>query len=166
MKQNIALCKRLNCSGIVSGVLNKDMTVDMARTKELIDLASPMTFTFHRAFDWTPNPLATAKKLAEIGVARILTSGQAASAVEGLSILIELIDSFTGIIIAAGGINLDNAAQFKAHNFKEIHLSATIQEKTIDVPKISLNSTKHFDETMQSVSSLSILQQLISQLNA
>ena len=39
MKQNIALCKQLNCYGIVSGVLNKDMTVDMTRTKELIDLA-------------------------------------------------------------------------------------------------------------------------------
>jgi hypothetical protein len=51
-------------------------------------------------------------------------------------------------------------------NFKEIHLSATIQEKTIDMPKIPLNSKKHFDETKKSVSSLAILQQLISQLNA
>ncbi|MDG2290389.1 MAG: copper homeostasis protein CutC [Flavobacteriaceae bacterium] len=166
MKQNIALCKRLKCSGIVSGVLHKDMRVDIPRTKELIDLASPLTFTFHRAFDWTPDPIATAKKLAEIGVARILTSGQATSAVEGLPMLTQLKDTFTGTILAAGGINLDNAAQFKAHAFEEIHLSATVQEKTIDAPKIALNSTKHFDETMQCVSSLSILQQLISQLNA
>ena len=166
MKQNIALCKRLNCSGIVSGVLNKDMTVDMTRTKELIDLASPMTFTFHRAFDWTLDPFTAAQKLAEIGVAHILTSGQAASAVEGLPMLTQLRETFTGTILAAGGINLDNAAQFKAHAFEQIHLSASVQEKTIDVPKIPLNSKKHFDETMQSVSSLSILQQLISQLNA
>ena len=166
MKENIVLCKRLNCSGIVSGVLYGDMSVDFIRTKELIDLASPMTFTFHRAFDWAPNPLTTAEKLAEIGVERILTSGQARTAVKGLSMLNQLKDTFTGIILAAGGINLDNVAQFKAHAFEEIHLSATVQEKTIDVPKIALNSTKHFDETMQSVSSLSILQQLISQLNA
>lgn len=166
MKQNIALCKRLNCSGIVSGVLHQDMTLDVVRTKELVDLASPMTFTFHRAFDWTPNPLGTAKKLAEIGAARILTSGQASSAIEGLTMLTQLKDTFTGIILAAGGMNLDNVAEFKVHDFKEIHLSATIQEKTIDMPKIPLNSTKHFDETMKSVSSLAILQQLISQLNA
>lgn len=166
MKQNIALCKRLKCSGIVSGVLHKDMKVDMARTKELIDLASPLTFTFHRAFDWTPDPIATAKKLAEIGVARILTSGQAISAIEGLPMLTKLKETFTGTIIAAGGINLENAAQFKAQAFEEIHLSATAQEKTINTPKISLNSTKHFDETKQSVSSLIILRQLISQLNA
>ena len=166
MKQNIGLCKRLKCSGIVSGVLHKDMRVDMARTKELIDLASPLTFTFHRAFDWTPDPIATAKKLAEIGVARILTSGQAISAIEGLPMLTKLKETFTGTILAAGGINPENAAQFKAQAFEEIHLSATAQEKTIDTPKISLNSTKHFDETKQSVSSLIILQQLINQLNA
>ncbi len=166
MKQNIALCKQLNCSGVVSGVLNKDLSVDMVRTKALIDFASPMTFTFHRAFDWTPNPLATAKKLAQIGVVRILTSGQAVSAIEGLPMLIQLRKTFNGIILAAGGINLNNVSQFKAHGFEEIHLSLTVHKKTIDVPKISLNSAKHFDETMQSVSSLSIIKQLISQINA
>ena len=166
MKQNIALCKQLNCSGVVSGVLNKDLSVDMVRTKALIDFASPMTFTFHRAFDWTPNPLATAKKLAQIGAVRILTSGQAVSAIEGLPMLIQLRKTFNGIILAAGGINLNNVSQFKAHGFEEIHLSVTVHKKTIDVPKISLNSAKHFDETMQSVSSLSIIKQLISQINA
>ena len=166
MKQNIALCKQLNCSGVVSGVLNKDLSVDMVRTKALIDFAIPMTFTFHRAFDWTPNPLATAKKLAQIGVVRILTSGQAVSAIEGLPMLIQLRKTFNGIILAAGGINLNNVSQFKAHGFEEIHLSVTVHKKTIDVPKISLNSAKHFDETMQSVSSLSIIKQLISQINA
>ena len=166
MKQNIALCKQLNCSGVVSGVLNKDLSVDMVRTKALIDFASPMTFTFHRAFDWTPNPLATAKKLAQIGVVRILTSGQAVSAIEGLPMLIQLRKTFNGIILAAGGINLNNVSQFKAHGFEEIHLSVTVHKKTIDVPKISLNSAKHFDETMQSVSSLSLIKQLISQINA
>jgi copper homeostasis protein len=166
MKQNIALCKQLNCSGVVSGVLNKDLSVDMLRTKALIDFASPMTFTFHRAFDWTPNPIATAKKLAQIGVVRILTSGQAVSAIEGLPMLIQLRKTFNGIILAAGGINLNNVSKFKSHGFEEIHLSLTVHKKTIDVPKISLNSAKHFDETMQSVSSLSIIKQLISQINA
>ena len=166
MKENIALCKRLNCSGIVSGVLHKDMSVDIIRTKELIDLARPMTFTFHRAFDWTPDPFVAAKKLAAIGVARILTSGQASSAIEGLNMLNQLRNSFGGTILAAGGIKLENVAQFKVHAFEEIHLSASVFEKTIDTPKIALNSTKHFDETLQSVSSLSILQQLISQIHA
>lgn len=166
MKKNIALCKRINCSGIVSGVLHQDMTLDAARTKELVDLASPMTFTFHRAFDWIADPLEAAEKLAKIGVARILTSGQAPSAVEGLSMLTQLKDAFSGIILAAGGIHLGNVLLFKENAFAEIHLSATVQRKTIESPKVSLNSTKHFDETKQSVSSLAILQQLITQIHA
>ena len=166
MKENIMLCKRLNCSGVVSGVMHKDISVDMSRTKELIDLAKPMTFTFHRAFDWTPDPLVTAIKLAAIGVTRILTSGQASSAAKGLSMLKQLKEAFDGTILVAGGINQENAVLFKEHNFDELHLSASVFEKTIETPKIPLNSTKHFDETLQSVSSLSILQQLISQIHA
>lgn len=166
MKENIALCKRLNCSGVVSGILHQDMTLDGARTKELVDLASPMTFTFHRAFDWIVDPLAAAEKLAKIGVARILTSGQAPSAAEGLSMLTKLKDVFSGIILVAGGIHLENVLLFKENAFAEIHLSASVQRKTIESPKVSFNSTKHFDETMQSVSSLAILQQLITQIHA
>ncbi len=166
MKQNIGLCKRLKCSGIVSGVLHHDMTLDVARTKELVDLASPMPFTFHRAFDWIADPIAAAEKLAKIGVVRILTSGQAPSAVQGFSMLTQLKDAFSGIILAAGGIHLENVHLFKENAFAEIHLSASVRRKTIESPKVSLNSTEHFDETRQSVSSLAILQQLITQIHA
>lgn len=51
MKQDIQLCKNLGYQGIVSGVLNKDNTIDIERTKELIELSKPLEFTFHRAFD-------------------------------------------------------------------------------------------------------------------
>lgn len=54
MKQNIQLCKDLGASGIVSGVLNIDNTIDIERTQELVELSKPLPFTFHRAFDWTP----------------------------------------------------------------------------------------------------------------
>ena len=49
MKENIRLCKDLNCAGIVSGVLHEDNTIDVKRTSELIELSKPMSFTFHRA---------------------------------------------------------------------------------------------------------------------
>ena len=50
MKQSIALCKALGFSGIVSGVLSKDGSIDIERTRELIKLSRPLQFTFHRAF--------------------------------------------------------------------------------------------------------------------
>jgi copper homeostasis protein len=84
IKQDINLCKKLQCDGIVSGVLHQDMTIDIQRTKELVDLADPLPFTFHRAFDSVPNPLQAVQQLDEMGVERILTSGQQSNAIDGL----------------------------------------------------------------------------------
>ena len=53
MKENILICKELGVTGIVSGVLKLDNTIDIERTKELVAVAKPMNFTFHRAFDWS-----------------------------------------------------------------------------------------------------------------
>ena len=55
MKTDIQLCKDLGCHGIVSGVLNSDKTIDLKRTKELVELSKPLAFTFHRAFDELEN---------------------------------------------------------------------------------------------------------------
>ena len=165
MKENILLCKSLDCSGIVSGILLKDMTVDEQRTKQLIDLAYPLPFTFHRAFDWVSDPIHASRKLSVLGVKRILTSGQEKTAIKGLSLLKKLNDLFKGIIIPAGGISLENCTLFKDAGFTDIHLSASEHNKTINKPKIPLNSIKHFEETKQSVSSLIILKKIISKLH-
>ncbi len=76
MKQDIQMCKKLGCKGIVSGVLNSDNTIDIERTKTLIELSKPLPFTFHRAFDWTPNPFEALKSLINLNVNRILTSSR------------------------------------------------------------------------------------------
>ena len=51
MKQDIVKFKEMGCKGIVSGVLNNDKSIDIERTKELVELSKPLEFTFHRAFD-------------------------------------------------------------------------------------------------------------------
>ncbi len=76
MKIDIQLCKDLGCHGIVSGVLNSDKTIDLKRTKELIELSQPLPFTFHRAFDVIVNSKEALEQLIDLGVERVLTSGQ------------------------------------------------------------------------------------------
>ncbi len=61
LKEDILICKELGVLGIVSGVLNLDNTIDLERTKELVETAKPMNFTFHRAFDWVLNPMDESK---------------------------------------------------------------------------------------------------------
>ena len=75
MKENIRLCKDLGCAGIVSGVLHEDNSIDLKRTKELIELSKPMSFTFHRAFDIVSKPKEALLQLIALGVHRLLTSG-------------------------------------------------------------------------------------------
>ena len=79
MKDDIALCVKLGFDGIVSGVLHKNFEVDWKRTVELIKAAGSLKFTFHRAFDWVPTPIASFSRLQDVGVSTILSSGQAKS---------------------------------------------------------------------------------------
>lgn len=147
IKENIFLCKELGVAGIVSGALHKDNTVDIERTEELVKISKPMNFTFHRAFDWAKNPEEAIKKLEEIGVERILTSGQETSAEKGIQNLINWNNNSNIMIMPGGGISPENIKLFQKNDFKEVHLSASTQIKTIEKPLISMNSNKHFDET-------------------
>ena len=51
-----------------------------------------------------------------------------------------------------GGINQNNIKLFQENGFTEIHLSASSQTKTIENPTISMNSSKHFNETQLATS--------------
>ena len=53
--------------------------------------ARPLSVTFHRAFDMTPDPFEALETLIGLGVDRILTSGQEATVLEGLPLIAELV---------------------------------------------------------------------------
>lgn len=167
MKHNIQLCKDLGCSGIVSGVLNIDNTIDIKRTKELIQFSKPLPFTFHRAFDWTTNPIQALEQLIDMGVQRILTSGQEITAVKGIELLQRLkIAAYNKIILLpGGGINSENANLFKAVGFSEIHASASTIKQICKTPKISLNNEKFYDETIEVYSDPKKIKSILNKIN-
>lgn len=110
MKEDIKLCKELGVKGVVIGALNRDNTINYDAIKEMIDLAKPMSITFHKAIDELENPVTEVKKLANLGVNRILTSGTKETALEGQNILREMIKEAGEdiIIIVAGKVTKDN----------------------------------------------------------
>lgn len=166
MKENIQLCKELGVSGIVSGVLYVDNAIDIERTQELVALSKPMSFTFHRAFDWVVNPKLELVNLEKIGVDRILTSGQENSAEKGLFTLIKLQNLALNMsILPGGGINENNIKLFKEHGFKEVHFSASKLTQTIKKPTISMNSKKHFDETYIAISDIVKIERTIQNIS-
>ena len=121
MKRDILKFKKMGCKGIVSGVLNSDNSIDIKKTKELVELSRPLEFTFHRAFDKVNNPLNEIENLIELGIDRILTSGQKEKAIDGLVLLKQLnsISKNRIKIMPGSGINKSNIVNFV--NFEEIH---------------------------------------------
>ena len=116
MKEDIKICKSLGIKGVVLGVLTADNKVDFETLKELVDLASPMEVTFHKAVDELENPVEVIDRFVEIGVKRILSSGTKETALEGKDILNAMIKKADNriIILIAGKVTSDNFEEVAA----------------------------------------------------
>lgn len=90
MAREIARFRDMGANGVVIGVLTPEGELDRARMGRLMDRASGMEVTLHRAFDMTRDPYAALEAAVELGCRTILTSGQAPSAWEGVTLLGEL----------------------------------------------------------------------------
>ena len=156
MKENILQCKDLGCAGIVSGVLHEDNSIDIKRTSELIELSKPMSFTFHRAFDVVSKPKEALLQLLNLGVDRLLTSGQEEKAEDGIDLLIELqkLAKNKITILPGSGINSENCIHFKNAGFTEIHSSAS--------KIISMNTHSYFGNTPQTISDIDTIKNILN----
>ena len=127
MRSDIETAKAEGADGVVIGLLSATGEIDIARTRELIALARPLSVTFHRAFDMTPDPFRALEALIELGVDRVLTSGQEASVLEGLPLIVELIERAGDrvLIMPGGGITARNIDRIlAAARPREIHFAA------------------------------------------
>lgn len=144
--------KGLNINGIVIGFLQQNGEIDIERTKEVVDLVSPLEVTFHRAFDMCKDPIKALEQLIDIGVKRILTSGAQKTAIEGIILLKTLVHQANErISIMPGcGVNESNLNELmtKTRAF-EFHSSAkTFQasEMAYFNPNISMGGNNSFNE--------------------
>ena len=129
MIEDIETAKRLGADGVVLGVLDAEGNVDVAPTRALTERARPLSVTFHRAFDMTREPFEALETLVEIGIDRILTSGQEDSAVAGLELLRALVaragDRIT--IMPAGNIHEKNIERIaRETGAKELHVTGFV----------------------------------------
>jgi copper homeostasis protein len=127
METDIDTAKAEGADGVVIGLLTADGTIDVKRTGELIARARPLSVTFHRAFDMTPDPFEALETLIGLGVDRVLTSGQEETVLEGLPLVAELVRrAGTRIIVMpGGGITARNAERIvAAAKPSEMHFAA------------------------------------------
>lgn len=111
---DVKMCKELLCDGISIGISKQDGTIDIERMKRIAAIAYPMELTCNRVIDAVHNPFEALEQIIDCGFHRILTSGQAATAPEGIDILKQLVQQ------ADGRISIMPGAGVKSSNINEL----------------------------------------------
>jgi copper homeostasis protein len=114
MIRDIVLTRTMGIAGIVTGALDAKGRVDVKRTRSLVKAAGGLPVTFHRAIDSATDLAVALDDAMEAGVSRVLTSGGAPTAREGMEVIAALVSQARErvSIIAGGGI--------REHNVREV----------------------------------------------
>ncbi|WP_426879606.1 copper homeostasis protein CutC [Glaesserella parasuis] len=134
MLNDIATAKQLGIQAVVFGALSANGEIDLATTELLVKASQGMEITFHRAFDFCKDPITALEQLIDLGCHRILTSGQAATAFDGIPVIQQLVKQANGRIqvMAGCGVNADNVKQIiEQTKVPEIHFSAKGQRQSL-----------------------------------
>lgn len=128
MVHDIDMATRLGADGVVIGCLKADGSIDTDMAGRLLEhVGKGMSVTFHRAFDMCRDPMGALEQIVGLGIDRILTSGQEATAEQGIPLLRQLVERAAGrIVIMPGcGVNAGNIEKIaRETGAGEFHLSA------------------------------------------
>jgi copper homeostasis protein len=130
MEHDVITAKRLGVNGVVFGILLQDGTIDIPRTRHLVEVARPLKTTFHRAFDMSRELQESLRALLQTGADRVLTSGGQQQVEDGIPIISELAHAANGqiSIIVGGGITESNVRRIiDSTGVREIHASVREQ---------------------------------------
>lgn len=127
MLSDAELAVKHGADGLVFGILTSDGSIDVEHCRRIIDLARGRQTVFHRAFDVTPDPMKALDQLIDLGLSRVLTSGQEKTAPEGIELIKKLIvhagDRIE--ILPGSGLRPHNIRTFvEQTNVTQVHFSA------------------------------------------
>ena len=136
MHKDISAIKYLGFPGIAVGIQQPNGEINIEEMKRIAELAYPMQVTCHKAFDKTPDAARSLEALISSGCARVLTSGLAKTAIDGVATLKVLQQQSAGriIVMPGGGVRSDNIGQLAKETVcTEFHSSALISRPSNDV---------------------------------
>lgn len=112
--------------GVVIGALESSGALDLDAMARLRDAAGDASVTLHRAIDVTGDPVATLELAVGLGLRRVLTSGGASTAIEGVETLRALVAVADGRIeiMAGSGVVSGSASVLAATGIDALHFSA------------------------------------------
>lgn len=169
MRDDLVHARTLGVKGFVLGILRADGTVDIERTRELVDLAAPLEVTFHRAFDYTASLEQALEDVIATGCRRILTSGGEPDVLAGATKLAQLVAQAAGRIEIAvgGGLRIKNATDL-ARTIGANHFHGSLRRSEASEMQHErdwvLEETDQFDGTSRSVVDVTDVRDMIDNL--
>jgi copper homeostasis protein len=157
---------------VVLGILRPDGTIDREPTANLAELARPMRVTFHRAIDVARDPQETLEVLVGLGIDRVLTSGQKATAMEGTAVIAALVRQAREriTVMAGAGITEHNVARIVVQTgVREVHGTARATRDSCMVhrnPRCPMGGTLRPDEYSVAATSLERVRALVEALSS
>ncbi|WP_202702478.1 copper homeostasis protein CutC [Flavobacterium sp. UGB4466] len=146
MKQDIKQLKALGVDGFVFGILNQDGSVNKKQNLELVQLASPLSCTFHRAFDVVNSIEQGLEEVIACGFQTILTSGRGKNVEEGILDL-QLIQKLAGDrieIMPGGGLRSSNIKLLQEKLQPTFYHSSAITDQTEKANPEEIKELKNF----------------------
>lgn len=126
MERQVRESRAAGAAGLVVGSLTGDGRIHKDHVRRLVDAADGLPVTFHRGIDETVDVLGAADRCRQLGIARVLTSGGAATAQEGSEALAAMVRAGGPTVLAAGGIRAGHVEQLvTSTGVKEIHARAS-----------------------------------------
>ena len=132
MHRDISAAKKLGAPGVGFGVLTPDGNIDSPVMKSLIKEAAGMEVTCHRAFDQVRDAFEALDSLIELGVKRILTSGQAENPYDGMDMLQKIVThAQRRVMIMAAGVTPATVKEIIVKTgVDEVHSAAAMSRKS------------------------------------
>ena len=149
--------------GIAFGLLMSHGQIDIERCRAVTKQVGPATAVFHRAFDFTIDPFVALEQLIDLGVRRLMTSGQKPTATDGAPLIAELIRRAAGRIeiLPAGGIRPWNVRDLIATTgCTQVHASLREPRKETETPGINLSPIP----ISQDLTSLAVVREMVNVL--
>lgn len=163
---DIAVCKELGCNGVSVGAQLQNGLIDAARMQQVIEMAYPMKVTCNRAFDAVPDPFEALETLIQCGCERVLTSGLASSAPEGIPLLKQLVAAANNriSIMPGAGVRSSNILQLAnetgAYEFHTSARKAVNNPMTFENPNVTDAGNMYVADADELKQIVSLLQQV------
>jgi copper homeostasis protein len=156
--------------GVVFGILQSNGTVDTERCRRIRELIGERQSVFHRAFDVTPDPFEALEQLINLGITRVLTSGQRDSVPEGVELIKKLIEKARDRIeiLPGGGIQVCNMKEMVERiGCRQVHLTAwgtVFDTSTRARPAITFGGALYPAEDRYQITDANVVRQLAEML--